>query len=346
MSLKEGSRMWDFSMRRAMGIMMQTLPFIVLRCLVYFAITLAYILMTGIGSGVGWGIGGFGDTDFRAAATVWGGIAGFSITGIVMLFLREYILYMVKAGHIAVMVNLIDDEPIPEGRSQIQHAQHVVKERFMQANVLFAIDRMVHGVVRAITGIIHTIGSILPIPGMNNLMGFVRAFLRLAVGLIDEVILAYIIRNDSDNPWRAGRRALILYGQNGTNMMKNALWLTFFTYGLALVVFLFCLAPAAALVYMLPGAWSAGGMVFALLFAWAIKAALIEPFAIACLLTAYFKASEGQEPNPEGEERLDGVSKQFRTMAEKATDWVAPKAIKTPELSEVEPAQKEVERLS
>src|SRR5690625_2709363 len=213
----------------------------------------------------------------------------------------------------------------------------------MQPNVLFPIERMVHGVVRAITGIIHTIGSILPIPGMNNLMGFVRAFLRLAVGLIDEVILAYIIRNDSDNPWRAGRRALILYGQNGTNMMKNALWLTFFTYGLALLVFLFCLAPAAALVYMLPGAWSAGGMVFALLFAWAIKAALIEPFAIACLLTAYFKAIEGQEPNPEWEERLDGASKQFRAMAKKATDWVAPKTSKT---SETEPAQEEVERLS
>jgi len=338
--------MWDFSMRRAMGIMMQTLPFIVLRCLVYFAITLAYILMTGIGSGVGWGIGGFGDTDFRAATTLWGGIAGFSITGIVMLFLREYILYIVKAGHIAVMVHLIDGEPIPEGRSQIQYAQHEVKERFMQANVLFALDRMIHGVVRAITGIIRSIGSILPIPGMNNLMGFVRAFLRLAVGLVDEVILAYIIRNDSDNPWRSARSALILYGQNSTNMMKNSLWLTFFTYGLALLVFLFCLAPAAALVYMLPGAWSAGGMVFALLFAWAIKAALIEPFAIACLLTAYFKAIEGQEPNPEWEERLDGASKQFRAMAKKATDWVAPKISKTPEPSEAEPAQEKVERLS
>src|SRR5690625_7519875 len=94
MSLKEGSRMWDFSMRRAMGIMMQTLPFIVLRCLVYFAITLAYILMTGVGSVVGWGIGGFGDTDFRAAATVWGGISGFTIAGIVMLFLRETFCFL------------------------------------------------------------------------------------------------------------------------------------------------------------------------------------------------------------------------------------------------------------
>lgn len=313
--------MWDFSMRRAMGIMMQTLPFIVLRCLVYFAITLAYILMTGIGSGVGWGIGGFGDEGFRAATTVWGGIAGFSITGIVMLFFREYILYMVKAGHIAVMVKLIDGEPMPEGRSQISYAQQEVKDRFMQANVLFALDRLVLGVIRAITGIVRTMGNILPIPGMNNLMAFLRAFLRLAVGLIDEVILAYIIRTESKNPWASARTALILYGQNGVNMMKNALWLTFFTYGLALLVFLFCLAPAAALVYMLPGAWSAGGMVFALLFAWAIKASLIEPFAIACLLTAYFQAIEGQEPNAEWEGRLEGASKQFRTLAEHAASW-------------------------
>src|SRR5690625_7690645 len=157
--------MWDFSMRRALGISIQTCLFVILRCLVYVAITLAYILMTGIGSGVGWGIGGFGSTDFRAATTIWGGIAGFGITGMVMLFLREYILYMVKAGHIAVMVRLIDGEPMPEGRSQISYAQKEVQERFMQANILFALDRLVLGVISAITGIVHTMGSFLPIPG-------------------------------------------------------------------------------------------------------------------------------------------------------------------------------------
>src|SRR5690625_1614680 len=134
--------MWDFNMRSAMTIMVRTLPFIILRCLVYFAITLAYILMTGIGTGVGWGIGGFGSANFQAATTVWGGIAGFSITGIVMLFMREYILYMVKAGHIAVMVKLIDGEPMPEGRSQISYAQKEVQGRFMQANILFALDQI------------------------------------------------------------------------------------------------------------------------------------------------------------------------------------------------------------
>ena len=50
--------------------------------------------------------------------------------------------------------------------------------------------------------------------------------------------------------------------------------LTLIVYGLSFVVFLVMLAPAAAVVYLLPGAWSAGGIVFALVFAWAVKAAL------------------------------------------------------------------------
>lgn len=44
--------MWDFSIGRPLGLMAKTMPFIALRCAVYFGITLAYVLMTGIGSGI------------------------------------------------------------------------------------------------------------------------------------------------------------------------------------------------------------------------------------------------------------------------------------------------------
>ncbi len=256
--------MWDFSLRQSISLLARTMPFILLRCAVYFGISLAYILMTGVGAGVGYGIGGFWDESTQAAAALWGGVAGFGLLGGVLFFAREYLLYTVKAGHIAVLVQLLDGGELP----------------------------LIKGVVNAITGLVQGIGSF--IPGMQQMMGVVRAFLRISVGLIDEVILAYIIRTDSDNPWLASRSALVLYGQNGTIMLKNAAWLTLFTYGLAFVVFLVMLAPAAALVYLMPGTWSAGGMLFALLFAWAVKVAVIEPFAIACLLSllplrAYYK---------------------------------------------------------
>ena len=111
--------MWDFSIGRSLILMMQTMPFILLRCAVYFGITLAYILMTGIGSGIGWGIGGLGDEGFQVTAAFWGGAIGFGLTAGIMYFLREYILYMVKAAHIAAMVQLLDSKSIPG--SQLGH---------------------------------------------------------------------------------------------------------------------------------------------------------------------------------------------------------------------------------
>ena len=58
--------MWDFSLGKSFSLLARTMPFILLRCGVYFGITLAYILMTGVGAGVGYGIGGFGDEIGRA----------------------------------------------------------------------------------------------------------------------------------------------------------------------------------------------------------------------------------------------------------------------------------------
>lgn len=325
--------MWNFSVAQSLRMMVQTMPFILLRCAVYFGIALAYILVTGAGAGIGWGIGGLGDESFQASSTLWGGMAGLGLTGIVLYFLREYILYVVKAGHIAVLVQLIDGQPMPEGRSQIAHARTIVHERFTQTNVLFGLDQLIKGVINAITGLVQGLTAILPIPGMQQIMSIVRAFLRVAVGLIDEMILAYAIRTSSTNPWASAQTALVLYGQNAKVMMKNAAWLTLFVYGLSFLVFLVMLAPAAALVYMIPGAWSAGGVIFALIFAWAIKAAVIEPFAIACLLQAYFSTIEGQTPDPAWEARLSGASKKFNALKDKAADWAGGASASNPSAS-------------
>ena len=315
--------MWDFSIGTALSIMRKTAPYIAFRMIVYFGIALAYVLATGTGAGIGYGIGGFGDDDFRAGATLWGGGIGLVAVGAVVYFLREYLLYVVKAGHIAVMVEILDGRELPGGQGQIEYGRRIITERFVQSSVLFGLDQLVKGVINAITGLMQGLLGILPIPGLDKVMGLLRAYLKLAVGLVDEVILAHAIRTRSDNPWVSAKQALVLYGQNARPMLINAAWLTLFTYGLSFIVFLLMLAPAAALVYVMPGAWSAGGVVFALLFAWAAKVALIEPFAIACLLQAFFKVTAGQTPNPEWEAKLDGASAKFRTLGEKAMAWAS-----------------------
>jgi hypothetical protein len=313
--------MWDFSISKALGLMMRTAPFILFRIVVYFGITAALIIVTGTGAGVGYGVGLFGDDDFQATSTFWGGAVGFGLTAGVIFFFRDYILYLVKAGHIAVMVELLDGKPVPGGQGQIAYARQVVTERFGQASALFALDVLIKGVINVVTGLLEGIFSILPIPGVDRLMGALRAYLRLAVGLIDEVILGHAVRTRSENAWEAAHDGLVLYAQNARPMLINAAWLTLITWGLALVVFLVMLAPAAAVVWLLPGDSSAGMFVFAVVFAWAVKAALIEPFAVACMLQVFFRVTEGQVPMPEWKGRLTRASDKFRQLGERAVSF-------------------------
>jgi hypothetical protein len=319
--------MWDFSIGRALGLMARTLPFIIFRIIVYFGIAVAFVLVTGIGAGVGWGIGAFGSPDFRIGSIFWGGLVGFALTAGTIFFLREYILYIVKAGHVAVLVELLDGRDIPQGQGQITYASEIVRSHFAETNVLFAVDLLIRGVLAAILGLIQGITEFLPIPGLQNILALVRAFLRVAIGLVDEVVLGYLFRVKTTNPWHDGETAIVLYAQNYKVMLKNAAWLTIIMYVLAFVVFLLMLAPAAALVWFIPNAWGAGGFVFALLFAWAVKAALLEPFAIAAMMEVYFRIIEGQSPDPAWNERIGGVSRKFREMKERAANWVGGGAV-------------------
>ena len=61
-----------------------------------------------------------------------------------------------------------------------------------------------------------------------------------------------------------------------------------------------------------------GWFVLALVFAWAIKAALVEPFCIAALMEVYFRTIEGQAPDPEWDRRLAEAARQFRELKDRA----------------------------
>ncbi len=311
--------MWDFSISRTLGLMVRTLPFILLRMAVYFCITLAYLLVSGFGAGVGWGVGNiFADPGAEAGFAFWGGLIGFGSVTLILYWIREYILYLVKAGHIAVMVLLIDGKDVPAGQSQLRFAREIVTERFAEANVLFVVDQLVKGAIAAITGLIGGIAAFLPIPGLQGLVRFANTIIRLSLTYVDEIILGYNIRIDSDAPFETARRGVVLYAQNGKTMIRNAVWLAIFMWILSFVIFLFMIAPAAALLYAVTGQVAGWAFLLAIVFAWAVKAALLEPFAIAALMEVYFRTIEGQQPDAEWDRRLTDASKAFRELKDKA----------------------------
>ena len=308
--------MWDFSIGRTIGILLQTLPFILLRMAIYFGITLVFILATGTGAGIGYGVGNLSEDPSGFA--VGGGFIGFGLVAGAVYWAREWLLYMVKAAHIAVIVKLIDNAPLPAGQSQVAYGREVVTARFGEANTLFVLDQLIKGAIAAITGLIGGIAAFLPIPGLDALARFANTMIRLSLTYVDEIILGYNIRTNSTNAWDSSRHGLVLYAQNGLKMVKNAVWLSVFLWILAIVVFLLALSPAAAILYFFPGNIAGYAFVIALVFAWAFKAAVLEPFAIAALMSVYFKTIEGQVPDPAWDAKLAGASSKFREIKEKA----------------------------
>lgn len=311
---------WDFSLTAALNMMRKTLPFILFRMAIYFGIALLYIVATGGGGSIGYAVTAIGDGEGLGA--VYGALFGFAGASGFLYWAREYILYIVKAGHIAVMTKMYDNQPFPDGKGQISYAKDIVTDRFAEANILFAVDQLVKGVLKVITGTLNTVANFIPIPGLNNLAKMLSAVVKMSLTYIDEIILAQLIRRNAANPWQESQRALILYAQNYGSMLKNAVWLSLMMWVLTIVVFVIMLAPAAALVALYPGEAGFWGIMIAFIFAWSAKAALIEPVAIYALMQVYFKKIEGQEPDPEWEARLEKTSKHFRQLKDKALAMV------------------------
>jgi len=166
-----------------------------------------------------------------------------------------------------------------------------------------------------------TVTSFIPIPGIRNVAKFINTVINLSLTYLDEVILAHNIRTQSDNPWRSSRTALILYAQNYKAFLKNAFFLAFIIWGLTFLVFLLILAPIGLLVSVIPAVAGPLTLIIALVFAWGVKQSVIEPIGMTALMQVFFKVTEGQEPNPEWENKLESVSKKFGTFKDKAMEW-------------------------
>ncbi len=317
--------MMDFKMGTVFSALWKTKEFMLFRFLIFFAITLAYVIGTGTGAGIGWSVGTVaGGDDGSATGLLYGMFGGMAIVSGFLFYLREYLLYMVKAGHIAVIIKHLDGEKIPSGKSQITYAQGIVKERFKEASVLFLVDQAIKKVVKFITRLFSGIMTFLPIIP-KPIVSAINTVLKNSVNYVDEIILAYNIKNEIDNPWEGSKKAVVLYAQNYKTFLKNSVFVTIISWVLTLLIFIIGFLPIALALKAGNADLSYMPLIIAVVASYGLKAALIDPFAMTALMQVFFKVTEGQEPNPEWEAKLEKGSKKFREMKNKAGAWVSSK---------------------
>ncbi len=315
--------MWEFSILRALGLVLRTWPFTVLRLAVFLGFVAAYGLAVTVGAGLGWGVGHVGSRDFLESATVIGGLIGFVGVSVWAFTLREYLTYLITAGHVAALTLAFDGRPLPGGRSQIGFALDTVKGRFVEIHALFVLDQAVKATAGVITRSVDWFAGLVGLPGLQGLAQLVGAVLRMSTTFIDEIVLARGIRSGSDNPWETARASLVLYAQNAGSILRTAVWLTVLRWVLSVVLFVMLVGPAGTMAWFFPGAATGWVLIFTLLLTVALQKALIDPFCIAALMQVYFAGIEGQTPDPAWEARLEEASEPFRDMATKARAWFA-----------------------
>ncbi len=311
--------MWDFSVFRALGLLLRTFPFVLFRIAICLAIAVALALGGLAGSAVEQLFGNAAGT----VGAVWGGAAGLLVVAALIHLRRDRLLFVVKAGHIALMVEALDGRRLPVSIGQIGLARAVVSERFVEARSLLALDRLIRAVIRTATRMVDgLLEGFLPLALLDRLVRSTGLHLRLAMGLIVAVVLGHAIRSRSENAWEAAHDGLVLYTQNARPLLTSAVSLQLVGWGLAGVLVLALLSPAATAAAFLPSVPGAA-LLLAALSAWVAKAALYDPFATACMLQLHLRLTEAQEPLPEWRGRLTQVSDKFRQLGERALGWGA-----------------------
>jgi hypothetical protein len=304
----------EASFGTAVGLMMKTLPYAIVRFAVLIGASLAAIVLAVIAFG---GAAYLGVKVAPALGWIWA-IAWLVAFGFYWRLALRYFLYLLKCGHVAVLTELIVKGQIGNGaEGMFAYGKRVVRERFGEVNVLFAVDLLVEGVVRAFNRTLDFLGSLLPVPALQQALSLVKAVLYAATTYVDETIFSYGLAREEKNPWASARDGLVYYAQNAKEILKTAIWIVVIDSVFTFVVWLVMLAPAFALSHVLPRSMifaSIAAWIIAVLFAGSFRTAFLKPLFLIMVMTKFHVAIQNQEMDPNWEQRLDAVSEKFRRI--------------------------------
>ena len=302
-------------LREALGLLLKTTPILWVRLGSYALLGLGLLAYAAVVGGIAWLLSQlWGVLGLVVLVVGFGG--GFGL----VRWVSRYYFYLLKAAHTAVMTEFIVHGRGPE-TGQLEYGKQQVQDRFTDTSIMFAVDQVLDGVVKAINRTFARVTDLLPIPGMDGLQKLVQQVSKFATTYIDEAILSRAYAQREENVWAVAKDGVILYAQGWKPILANAVALTLLSY-VEFIAFLVLLGVPAVAVGALVPALAVPLGVGVLLGAWMLKLALADAFAMAATLLAYHRTTAGMTPDPEWQVRLEQVSDEFRELAQKAAETV------------------------
>lgn len=308
--------MLEISLDRAWWIYRRAWPFLLLRLAAGLAATLFCLFGVVVGAWLLERVAGRG-----ALLGAWGGMIGLWAAAYIITRIRWRVRLAVGLAHAAAYAESLRDEPLSEGEEQVAEAQALAADRFSAAALLADMDPQIRSAAGAIPGLIGGARLFLAMRGMDGLAAALTGLMSLAMSPVVDLVYAYVIHLRAANPWQAARQGLVFYGQNSRRLVVNGLAASAAVWTAALLVLLILTPPMGGLFSSFPQSVSGWSLLGAILFAWAIKSAFFDPFALAALTPIFFRLAESQTPDPEWDRALSELSPAFRRIRNRAAGW-------------------------
>jgi hypothetical protein len=252
---------------------------------------------------VGFRIGASSGEDAAYMGGAIGALVGFSLFMSITYILQEYVFYLLKAAHIAILAELIHGSVIEPSR-QLETGVAIVRQHILASMTLFAVDQAIKSLIGVVSRFVNRGFSSFGSSG-SSLSHIVQSYFGIVFGLADELILAYILRAQEKAPRDAAREGAAHYAQNIKALMSSAFALTIIHLLLSALFYGAALAGLFVIAYFQGISISSGIiMMYLIIAAGAMMRAFATPLILTCQMQVFFTAIENQTPDTRWFDRL------------------------------------------
>ena len=225
--------------------------------------------------------------------------------------IMHYAGYLLKAGHIAVVSEILVTGVVPN--KQLSFGKQAVLERFGATHAYLALDRLMDSAIGELCKAVSKLGETFEnVPGAGVISGVLQLFLRIALGHVDECCMALTFYRKGENAFKAATDSVVLYFQNWKTLVKNAATTTLVC--CVLYVFLGIISFIVFGIFIDADEEGLFAAFVAVFFFLTIKVSFIDSWVMIKMVAGFFEQAKNAEPSADLYAKLTELSGKFKEM--------------------------------
>ena len=224
-------------------------------------------------------------------------------------------VYLIRAGHIAVIVETVKTGTIPD--RPISYGIRTVRKRFPVTAAYFVAHKLVDKANREISKFLwHFASDIAFVLNLAMIDRLLSAYMKIAIGSIDDCCIGYTFANPKRGALQCACDGVVYYAANWKTMTKSAA--STLGWAMLLCAVLIVIPITVILVSLFSvkalSLWVIPIILFAAYIGTAIKDAVVDSYIVCRMVSAFYDCVTHAEPLDDYYEELKATSGKFRNL--------------------------------